>query len=71
MEDYTARYFLKLYFECRESKTYPFPGTMAVQTAFTTELFDYLDEQVNTQKLRQLKTQKAELARQASQNRKR
>ena len=41
------KFLVDLYFECRDSKTYPEPGTMANQTAFTMGLFEFIDPIVN------------------------
>jgi hypothetical protein len=41
------RYLVDTYFECRENKNYPIPGSIYNQTAFTVELFDFLDDIVN------------------------
>lgn len=62
LESFDARYFVRLYFECRETNTYPFPGSITSQTAFCSELFDYLDGEVSNNRLRQYKQQKAEAA---------
>jgi hypothetical protein len=43
LENLEARYLVGLYFECRETRTYPAPGGPSEQTAFTMELFDFLD----------------------------
>jgi hypothetical protein len=41
------RYLVDLYFECRENKNYPIPGSIYNQTAFVTDLFDFIDDIVN------------------------
>lgn len=63
MESFEARYFVKLYFECRDTDLYPFPGPITAQTAFCSDLFDYLDGQVATARIRRMKQQKAEAER--------
>lgn len=47
-----VRYLVDLYFECRENKNYPLPGSIYNQTAFTTELFSFIDDIVNNYKNR-------------------
>ena len=46
------RYLVDLYFECRENKNYPIAGSIYDQTAFTVELFDFIDGIVNIYKNR-------------------
>ncbi len=43
LENMTARYLVGIYFECRNTGAYPAPGSWGNQTAFTAELFTYLD----------------------------
>lgn len=46
------KFLVDLYFECKENKTYPSPGSIADQTAFTKDLFDYIDEIVNIYRIK-------------------
>ena len=43
MNAHEARFLVELYLDCRESKTLPFPGSIVQQTAFTVEVFEFLD----------------------------
>lgn len=43
LESVAARYLVNLYFDCRDSKTFPAPGGPMAQTAFAMDLFNYLD----------------------------
>lgn len=43
MTDHEARFLVELYLDCRESKTLPFPGSIVQQTAFSVEVFEFLD----------------------------
>lgn len=43
LEARSERDLLRLYIECRESKVWPDSGSVLDQTAFTVELFNYLD----------------------------
>jgi hypothetical protein len=69
LESFTERYIVKVYFECRETDTYPFPGPWGAQTAFCGEVFDYLDAEVNKKKAKDYQKQKAELDKRSQQNR--
>ena len=53
------RYLVDLYFECKENKCYPSPGTIVDQTAYTTDLFDFIDGIVNKYKAKKLQEQNA------------
>jgi hypothetical protein len=46
LESVEARYLVSLYFDCRQTNTFPAPGGPLAQTAFTIELFEYLDSVV-------------------------
>jgi hypothetical protein len=43
LENFSARFLVNLYFDCRKRNCYPRPGGPLEQTAFTMDLFDYLD----------------------------
>lgn len=43
LESNDARYLVSTYFDCKNMNTYPYPGGPSRQTAFTIELFNYLD----------------------------
>lgn len=43
LENLAYRYMVALYFECRETGTYPAPGSWGSQSAYCTALFEYLD----------------------------
>lgn len=47
MNNKELRYLVDLYFECRDNKNYPIEGSIHNQTAFTVELFDFIDDIVN------------------------
>lgn len=53
------RYLVDMYFECRENKNYPIAGSIYNQTAFTVELFDFIDDIVNNYKNRKHQEQQA------------
>lgn len=55
------RYLVDMYFECRENKNYPEPGSIYNQTAFTVELFDFIDDIVNIYKNRKHQEQQNQL----------
>jgi len=44
MQSRQDEFLVDLYFDCRDSKIYPHPGSMVDQTAYTIELFKYLDD---------------------------
>lgn len=43
LESFEARHLVGLYFECRKTNTYPSAGSWGQQTAYCTDLFDFLD----------------------------
>ena len=47
------KFLVNVYFECKELKRYPEPGTSLDQTGFTIELFSFIDEIVNNFNKRQ------------------
>lgn len=49
------RYLVDLYFDCKESKIYPFAGSQHQQTAYCIELFDYIESIVNIKRIKQQK----------------
>ena len=55
------KFLVDLYFECKDLKIYPAPGSIASQTAFTKELFDYIDELVNIYRVRKDKEHQAKI----------
>lgn len=55
------RYIVDLYFECKDNKTWPYPGSSLDQTAFTHDVFDYIDGIVNTYRNKKQKEQEAQL----------
>jgi hypothetical protein len=55
------RYLVDVYFDCKENKKYPYSGSLMQQTAFTQELFDYIDGIVNTYRNKKQKEQEAQL----------
>jgi len=55
------RYLVDTYFECRENKNYPIPGSIYNQTAFTVELFDFLDDIVNNYRNRKHQEQQNQI----------
>lgn len=55
------RYLVDLYFECKENKCWPYPGTVLQQTAFTLELFDFIETIVNTYRNKKHKEQQAQI----------
>lgn len=55
LESTEARYLVNVYFSCLKSKTFPYPGSSVEQTAFTVELFDFLDEALAQHKVSQQK----------------
>lgn len=59
LESFEARYLVDLYSECRENKILPYPGGPGEQTAFTKELFDFLDNIVGKFRYNQHKKQMA------------
>ena len=54
-----SRYLVDLYFECKENKCYPAPGTIYDQTAYTCDLFDFIDVIVNKYRAKKLAEQEA------------
>jgi hypothetical protein len=60
LESFVARYLVGVYFECRNHTTYPAPGSWGEQTAFTGQLFDFLDNVVADTRARLEKAQKQE-----------
>ena len=55
------RYLVDLYFECKQNKTWPYPGSSINQTAFTHEFFDYIDSIVNIYHNKKAAEQAAEI----------
>jgi hypothetical protein len=55
------RYLVDLYFDCKENKRYPYPGSAVQQTAFTQDLFDYMDGIVNIYRNKKQKESEASL----------
>lgn len=55
------RYLVDLYFDCKDNKRWPYPGSSINQTAFTQELFDFIDGIVNTYRSKKQKEQEAQL----------
>ena len=62
------RYLVDMYFECRENKNYPEPGSIYNQTAFTVELFDYCDSIVNIYKNRKHQEHLNQMKKQSTEN---
>lgn len=56
-----ARYLVDLYFECKQDKRWPYPGSIMEQTAFTSELFDFIDGIVNTYRNKKHKEELAQI----------
>lgn len=56
-----CRFLVDLYFECKDNKNWPYPGSVMNQTAFTVELFDFIESIVNTYRNRKQKEQDAQL----------
>jgi hypothetical protein len=56
-----ARALVELYMDCRESKTLPSSGNLLQQTAFTKELFDFLDGVVGQWRADRAKKQEDEM----------
>lgn len=48
----SASFLISLYFDCRENKFLPFEGSLASQTAYLKDAFDFMDGIVNTYKER-------------------
>jgi hypothetical protein len=60
LESVEARFLVGLYFDCRQMNMYPVPGGPMEQTAFTIELFEFLDSIVaETQRKAQENHQKS------------
>lgn len=59
----TERNLFALYIDCRESKTLPDPGSLLDQTAFTSELFNYLDGLMAEYRAKKAKEKEEEVAR--------
>lgn len=53
------RFLVDLYFECKENKCYPSPGTIMDQTAYVRDLFDFIDGIVNKYRAKKLAEQQA------------
>ena len=64
LESYEARYLVNLYIDCKEMNCYPYPGGPLEQTAFTVELFNFLDGVVAETRQRQADAERAEAAKQ-------
>lgn len=56
------KYLVDMYFDCKHNKIYPFPGSSFQQTAFTQDLFDFIDGIVNNYQIKKLAEQKAQQA---------
>lgn len=63
LESFEGRYLVGLYFECRETNMYPFPGGYSNQTAYFGEVLNFLDTEVGQHKLKQARQQRAEAER--------
>jgi hypothetical protein len=50
---------LRLYFECRQNSCYPSPGGPFKQTAYCTDLFEFLDDVFAEQRARTAKKNQA------------
>lgn len=57
MDSLPARFFVRTYFDCAAKGIYPCPGSIIEQTAFTSELFEFLDRCVSDAKLKAAKRQ--------------
>jgi hypothetical protein len=44
MESFEARYLVNLYFRCKDVNDYPARGGVLKQTAFTIEVWSYINE---------------------------
>lgn len=63
------RRLVDLYFECRDAKRLPFPGSMMEQSAFTEDAFSYLDQIVSeylSKENERLEQERAKLAEKGS-----
>jgi len=58
---YSEEYIMSLYFDCKENKVWPHSGSMNDQTAYCTELFNFLDGIVNNYRERQHQKQMREM----------
>ena len=55
------QYLVSMFFDCRETKSYPAEGSYLTQTAYTKELFDFLDGMVSDHKSRDHEKQMREM----------
>lgn len=46
-------YLVSLYFDCKENKTNPFPGSLLEQTTFCKKVFEFMDDRVEVFRNRQ------------------
>jgi hypothetical protein len=53
------RFLVDLYFECKENKCYPSPGTIIDQTAYVRDYFDFIDGIVNKYRAKKLQEQES------------
>ena len=60
-DDSDSVFLSQLYFECREANILPYPGSWSKQTAFTGELFLYLDDIVGKKRKKDIDKQNAEI----------
>ncbi len=64
LENVEARALVNMYFDCKNMNMYPYPGGPMTQTAFTIELFNFLDNVVaeSRQKNEKAEASKAAMA---------
>lgn len=60
LENLPARYLVNLYFDCKDMGDWPAPGGYMAQTAFTIELFEYIDGIVSETRVKMQKERENE-----------
>lgn len=61
------RYLVDMYFDCKDKQTFPAPGSLVDQTAFTQDLFDFIDNIVNTYRNKKQKEHEQQVKKQSTQ----